>query len=390
MYKRIILSFDAGSSIVKVIYGWIDEKGKYVVKYMVMGSEHLTLESKSGKYISDLFATGNPEDNAWIRTEKDGEIVLLGRMAREYKAMSRLKPLKVEIMIPKLMAVIGAIAEKENLGNEIVLDLGVLLPYGELESRQELIRSLSKSLKGFYFRDKKITVKLEGLNVIPEASGVASFSSIVDRNEFKKNNRAFLMLGHRNTSLLVFERGSFSPSQSATTNFGFYYFTDRFRQKLPGVQREDILKMIQIKGHVLYNWEKGLHELEKTGIIFDYSKIRGINSKEEFNDAYQNSLEEYWRLISAWLDEVGLEEIQEMRCCGGAVPFVIGNLKKEFTSISIQDIRSEISLMWQTLGYNKENYPKELIEQNLAERLVDVWAYFMVMSDYYEIMEVSA
>ena len=108
-------------------------------------------------------------------------------MAREYKAMSRLKPLKVEIMIPKLMAVIGAIAEKENLGNEIVLDLGVLLPYGELESRQELIRSLSKSLKGFYFRDKKITVKLEGLNVIPEASGVASFSSIVDRNEFKKN-----------------------------------------------------------------------------------------------------------------------------------------------------------------------------------------------------------
>jgi len=385
-----MLSFDAGSSIVKVIYGWIDEQGKYVLKYMVMGAEYLVLESKSGKYMSNLFGTGNPEDNAWIRYEKDGEIVLTGRMAREYKAMSRLKPLKVEIMIPKLMGVIGAIAEKENLGNEILLDLGVLLPYGELESKQELMTSLSKSLKSFYFRDKKITVKLDDLKIVPEACGVATLTSVFDPTGFKKNNRGFLMLGHRNTSLLVFERGSFSPSQSATTNFGFCHFTDRFRQKLPGVQREDILKMIEIKGHVLYNWEKGVHELEKTGIIFDYSKIRGINSKEEFNDAYQNSLEEYWRLISAWLDELGLGEIDEIWCCGGAAPFIIGNLKKEFTNIFIHDMKKQTSLMWKSLGYDKENYPKELIEENLAERLVDVWAYFMVMSDYYERIEVSA
>ena len=85
MYRKLILAFDAGSSLIKSIYGWIDERGNYVIKYMVMGSEYLVIDGSSSKYMANPFGMGNPEDNAWIRTEKDGEIAVLGRMARESK-----------------------------------------------------------------------------------------------------------------------------------------------------------------------------------------------------------------------------------------------------------------------------------------------------------------
>ena len=389
MYKRLILSFDAGSSMTKIIYGWIDEENEYVVKYMVMGPEYLILPSASGKYMSYDLGMGLPEDNAWVRYQKNGKIVVLGRMAREYRAMSRLKPLKAEIIIPKIMGIIGAIAEKEDLGQAIELELGILLPYGEMESKEQLIKNLNEKLKSFYFRNKKIIVKMEQVKVYPEASGIAMACNIAERKRFKQTDRAFLMLGHRNTSLLIFEKGSFSSAKSATTNFGFYHFIDKFRSKLSGVEREDVLRTISMNANVVYDWKRENFELENSNILIDFQRIDGGKDLESIKEACQDSLGEYWGLISSWLEEFMLAEIDEIWSCGGASPFVNSQLKAKFPKIALFKSQTQTGQMWKALGYTQHDYPKELVQENLVERLTDVWGLFMVFSNYFTRMEVS-
>ena len=85
-----------------------------------------------------------------------------------------------------------------------------------------------------------------------------------------------------------------------------------------------------------------------------------------------------------------MEEFNEIWCCGGAAPFIINQLKNQFPNLRVHDVKNQIGLMWKAFGYDRENYPSELIEENLAERLIDVWGYFMVISNYLKTMEVSA
>jgi len=382
---------DAGSSMSKIIYGWIDENKKYVVKHMSMGPECISLAPTTGEYIFNGMGIGLPEDNAWVRYEKDGEIIAIGRKARQYGAVSQIKPLKATMIVPKILAAIGAIAETEEITNKIDLDLAILLPFNEITSKKQIELHLKSALeKSFYFRDKEIKVKLDRLLIVSEAAGLALLSKALDEKNFYRTNQGFLMLGHRNTSFLLFERGSFDPVKSSATIHGFYNFIDKFKEKVPGIEREEVLKMIKTKGNVNYDWQKDVYELKDLSTHVNLSVLEDAQrSADMLKRAYQASLDEYWRRIFLWLKECVPKDLDAIWCCGGAAPFLISKIQKSYPNLKICKPTAEINSLWKAFGYDRQNYPSELLEDNLIERMIDAWGFFVIFSDYYIREEVS-
>jgi len=382
--EKMLLSLDPGNSTSKMLYQIYRGHKDALIKYMIMGPECLALSSESADFFANGMFAGRSEDNAWVRLKKDGEIMVLGRMAREYRATSRIKPLKAMTMIPKILAAIGAIAEKEELGQKIELDLSFLLPYGEIASKRKLELSLRDSLSEFYFRDRKYEVSLNRLKMMPEGSGAAMLKLAIDQENFMETNQGFVMFGHRNTSLLVFERGSFSSTKSSTTPLGFYNFVDKFREKLPGVEREEVLRIIQMEGKIKYNWNKESFNLENYNLFLNFEKLVKMGADREFvKKAYKVSLEHYSSLIMSWLEDSVPFNLEILNCLGGATPFLIQKVGTNFTNCEVNQTGEQYSEFLKALNFKKAHYPKELIQDNLIQRMMDVWGLFAVFSDYY-------
>ena len=381
------VGFDAGTSTSKILYQV--DGGR--IQYMTMGPECLNLPASSKKYLPKEKGMGLAEDNAWI--EREGEIVAIGRMAKEYRGTASIKPLKAKIAVPKVLATVGAIAEKEELSTEIDLKLSILLPYSEIRSKEQLSEDLEEALEEFEFCGKPLEVKLNECNIMLEGSGIAMLHNFKHGKEFKQTNQVYLMLGHRNTSLLVFERGSFSTVYSSTTNHGFYNCIDKFREKVPGVTREDVLQAMIGTVEIEYDWHKSFYSFDSKRINVDFSGVTNwVNQLEtnEVKSAFTASLEEYWMLIANWLNESlpPIKAIDGFWVCGGATSFLMPYLEKKLHPLKIKRLEKESSEMWKALGFNQDDYPREFIEQNLVERMMDVWGLFAVFSDYFDKMGV--
>lgn len=380
---EIEVAIDLGTSLSKGLYS----VNGLALKYLVMGAQCLKLPKTSKKYLPKKQQTGLPEDNAWIFSGE--KLVLIGRMAREYRGGTKIKPLKAQLAIPKIMAIIGAIVQKEKLGNDIDLNLGILLPYSEITSKNDLIVNLKEQLLNFEFQGSPLSVRLNLWEVKPEGGGLAMLRYFKNENRFNGITQIYLMLGHRNTTLLVFRKGSFSPIHSGTTNHGFYDCIDKFREKLPGVERESVLEAINFQGSVIHDWNKRMYTFINRKVGVDFSQI--IRSSEsakiqEANTAFFESLEEYWTLISDWLDELlpVMKSIDEFCICGGASVFLMSHLQKKLGQVKISELENERNELWQALGYDDHSYPQEFIEQNLTERMLDVWGMYAIFTNYFE------
>lgn len=385
--KKLIACIDVGSSLSKVIY----QVGSSI-NYLLMQPEHLALPPESAPQLPPDSGLGRPEDNAWIRFKKDAECHAIGRVALDYKAFVNFKTLKSQIATPKILAAIGAISEREQLPENFCLDLGVLLPWGEIQSREQLETELKAALRSFYFRTRRIKVTLERFGCVPEASGAAMWDAKYNAN-FRSQNRAYLMFGHRNTSLLFFRNGTLSRKESSTTKLGFYDLIDKMRQKVPGLEREDVLSAIQTDLTRKYSIVHRGYEYEAPETNFWWARLLNFTSpdylaqKALLTTAYETSLKEYWLLLSNWLDSELplLNEIDTVVRCGGVSDLLTAQMKKYFriTPIYVPDAYS--SNVLKPLGLEDKGREKEYIEftkQNLHTRLVDAWGFFAIFSGY--------
>lgn len=386
--KKLIACIDVGSSLSKVIYQ-VGSK----IDYLLMQPEHLALPPESAPQLPPDSGLGRPEDNAWIRFKKDAECHAIGRVAKDYKAFVNFKTLKSQIATPKILAAIGVIAERAHLPENFCLDLGVLLPWGEIQSRETLETELKAALRNFYFRTRRIKVTLERFQCVPEASGTAMWDAKHDAN-FRHQNRAYLMFGHRNTSLLFFRKGSLSRSESSTTKLGFYDLIDKMRQKVPGLEREDVLSAIQTTLNRKYSMIHKAYEYEADTTDFWWARLLPSTNAHEIlaqkailDTAYSTSLKEYWLLLSNWLDsELPLRsEIDAVIRCGGVSNLLATQVEKFFRYKPIYVPKAYSGNVLKPLGLEDSRREKEYIEftkLNLHVRLVDAWGFFAIFSGY--------
>ncbi|MEO0949627.1 MAG: hypothetical protein AAFY11_16090, partial [Cyanobacteria bacterium J06641_5] len=171
-----------------------------------------------------------PEDAAWVSLG-DRSWALGHLAAQTFGAPLRLEPLKVEHAIYQTLAIVGAIAQRQNLPSRLVLKLGALLPFGEYQGREVLRGQLATALADFSFRGRNYTCTLEDFEALPEGAGILYGTAQENISASVTGSVGILCLGFRNDSQLVVERGKM---RGRTGDFGFSFVTKRVQAQTSG------------------------------------------------------------------------------------------------------------------------------------------------------------
>ena len=391
--KPIIkLVVDPGTSLSKILY--IVDEG--TVKWMTMGAEYLTLPTASAKSLPIDSGMGQPEDNAWVRLSKTGECHAVGFVASNYRATVSIKKLKHESLPFKILAAVGAIAQREKLGNNFELELGILLPYSEYLLEKDWLAELKTALASFYFQDRLFKVKLASFSCKPEGYGIAKFTSRCESADyFHQGNTAVVMLGYRNTSCLFFRRGTVSKPESGTTDLGFYTLLDKLIEKVPSLSRSDILKAIKSEyektygrvgnNQTYFNYKESPAEINFASLVKSTTSELMEKEMSKIKLNYDISLNEYWSLLKNWLEETlpRTSSIDAFVLGGGSYDLLSNHFSSYVSSVSAVcfccDSAEELK---KYLLYGKDPRKERFMRESLAVRFADAWGFFVPFVKY--------
>ena len=388
--SKLTLICDPGTSLSKVLYR-VGRKGQ--LKHLTMSSEILKLDGGLVTNFNKSIEFGKPEDNAWLQTDEHS-CYLVGRLAREYRASTSIRSLKYESIVPKILAIVGAIAVKQKLSHSLKLDLAVLLPYGEFSNSLELEQELQESTSEFKFQGDTYQVDLPKYRFCPEGSGILSHLLEKQSIELVQSETvAVLMFGYRNTSLLLFQNGTLSVDRSETTNLGFYNFCDRIIKQTSGLTREDIQAAIYTCQENFINYqtamgsEKLVTKIAVEDLIKSRNSQRALAEKGRLSTAISNSRKEYWQLIVAWLNEVlpTQRHLERLIYTGGTSRFFEQELndyllgKYSNIQISLTELMEQELLLELNLG---EVGLQKFKQQQLPLRFADAWGVFVDFARY--------
>lgn len=215
---------DLGGSTLKIL---VEIPNKPTVP-IIMSSRVIELDDWLVSNRSVTMFDISPQADAIVRFGKSYYAV--GTLAEQYASdvtnSTELKQPKQNTAIPKLLAVVGIIKQQYELPICLAVELTLLLPFPEYlfvkDGGNNFSSDLKKALSDFEFRGEKYQVNLVNFGCKPEGSGLIMLRYLQqqDRQHWLINHKiAALMLGHRNTSILLYDRGT--PS-GYTNNLGFY------------------------------------------------------------------------------------------------------------------------------------------------------------------------
>lgn len=314
----ISISVDLGASLVKAFYQVDGRLGAVAMEPQTL---EIPIDSiRDRKNSAGALNASLPEDDAWLTYKKRAETgVVLGHLAKQFNIAPELKQLKYEKGSPKLLAVIGAIIQKECLdtSEDIEIKVSVLLPYGEYVNREKLERQFKSEARNYYFRNQKINLNVEKFVCIPEGGGlIAGLTREKGEEWFAHRSVVVLMCGHRNTSVLIFDRGSLSRS-SQTTDLGFINLVDNVIERTSLNDVSVVTQRVYELGNDISSDSTSLRLL-----------IRSQDSQNVEDEAQQlarvitNTREEYWALIKQWLSSVMPKELDELIIAGGTAYYL--------------------------------------------------------------------
>lgn len=386
------LVIDPGTSLLKILYVINDQPARW----LTMLPEYIALPSQSAESLPINNGMGLPEDNAWVRLPESDECHLVGYLAKDYRATTSIKKLKNESLIYKVNAVVGTIASKEKLPKSFKLELGILLPLNEYRLEVDWKNKFKEALSCFYFQDKQLKVKLSFFTNKPEGYGYTLYTHRQnDADYFNNGNTAIIMMGYRNTSCLFFHRGTASIEHSQTTDLGFYTLLDKVIRRVPGYERDDLIRAISTK--TKESWSKP----QNTKSCLTYSEIstaidftsltkssnpdKAELERNKIQRAYDISLAEYWGLLSNWLDEIlpGHKKVDAILVAGGSSDLLQEQLEKyalaKSSNIYFPEVKDELKkyLLWKNAPL-KETF----MSQNLGLRFADAWGFFVTFAEY--------
>lgn len=358
----IKLAFDPGSSLTKVIYQ-VSGDDLSEAKFLCMEPEVMELPISSIE-MRDQIGMLTGENDAWLTNKKkDKTCQVVGQLARQFGTKPNLAPLKYEGILPKFLATVGAIVEKEKLSPQVEIKAAVLLPYGEFADREELEQQLSSQMKSFYFRGQRINGQLTNIKCFPEGGGFAwELRSEKGDEWFNHGIGIVLMLGHRNSSCLVFENGVLNQKRSATSDLGFARMLDLIIQQTSGQDRENLTRAVYEVGEDI----KADHKLVR--VMTRSKESANINREaQRLADAISTARQDYFRFFKDWFDPLCPQRINWLVIGGGCAYYFKPELSKylhwtdpRWGEMPEEDFQNLVS--WS--------------EDSLRYRIVDVWKFF--------------
>jgi len=361
----IRVAFDPGSSLTKFIYS----VGSDSPKLLTMAPETLKLSEKSvARDISERSSVGvvNGINDAYLKYRKrDDNVYVVGHLTHNLRAEVDLAQSKYESAVPKFLAAIGAILDKEGRDeSEVEVIPIVLLPYNEFASRESFIQKLEERGKRYYFRDRKITLSFRSISVVPEGGGYLTALKAKHGEGWLEKREAVcvLMIGHRNASFLTFRHGRLDTTQSQTSDWGFVRLVDRAIEHSSGQDRERLTREI---------YEIGNDISPDNIIVQSLTRTRERdNSKDEavrLAEAIELARKEYWQLLRDWLNKVIPRRVNSLTIAGGGASYLHSELS-EFLAWA--------NLEWNTLSEDEpllRDYP----DASLRHRIGDVYSAYV-------------
>lgn len=208
---------DLGSSASKFFYRVTPDQAAP----LWMGAE--VAEGIAPTSLSGLNAGGRPQDSAWLTM--DDEVVVVGDAAKAFLEVNSLTANKAEKAAYKLAAALGVVAEVEELPSRYSATVWVPLPLTEIQTRDEISRKLTRLCEhGFHCRGRHQQVTM-AFKCFPEGFGLylnrkKQLEAMGQRIENRRTS--IVMMGHRNLSILCFEKGSLKPANSSSNGPGFW------------------------------------------------------------------------------------------------------------------------------------------------------------------------
>lgn len=214
--KRIQAYLDLGSSATKGVY-W--SGGKFHWLWMLPQC-NLMSSMQIQRLRSDL-EEAKPESSAFVQLGE--KVYSVGALARAFSGDSGIVLPKKERAVYKVLAAIGVMALHEGVGEEFELDLGVVLPLAEYwQDREKLVAAINEATASFGFRGRSLKVHLGTVQMRPEGVGLyigRRIQLLKEDVDVTTKVITVLMFGHRNLSILTFDKGS-PPTESNSSSQG--------------------------------------------------------------------------------------------------------------------------------------------------------------------------
>lgn len=347
----LVLTLDPGSSLTKIIYQIrFGSSERSQPKLLLMEPEVIVVSQELLEaYEDERLTSADPENEAWIECE--GEYYAVGFLAQKnFYANAGLNELKYERAVFKLLAAVGAIAEREGLPDSFDLALAGLLPYKEWRDSEKFEHSAAKALANFCFRGRVLSVPLCLFECKPEGAGLALTRGRKLGMEIKERVILVLMLGYRDVSFLLFERGKIVSGGTSPRQYGLVLLVKRVQNRTSGIDSELLVKAIHAsatsKTKQLKDKQKPLKELVR-------SKKPEHQAQElaQIIEAVRISRLEYWSILSGWLKSVIPSQIDEVVIGGGTSECFKSEISSYFTHTNIswaaeleEDVRSSFNL----------------------------------------------
>ncbi|OWY69040.1 hypothetical protein B7486_23425 [cyanobacterium TDX16] len=321
----IVVTLDLGASRTKAIAQQLGSATPVVV------SMEPELADISYESVKDLYSEGVPENSCWVEVPGVDHFAV-GYLARaRFGGISQLRDLKYELAVPKIAGILWVLQQKLGLAGRFSVSMLLLLPPGEVSQHDKalLISKLAACLAKFDTPSGQLRVKIMDFELMPEGGGVFGYRVGQLGAQYKQKTIALVMLGYRNASCFICDRGNLKPGTSS--DLGMFWMVNNF--------------VGRAKGGLSRNDPKVMQALVAAGANCHLEVLQGLSRKRSANDirldgeafaaAARISRDEYARAVVRWIKSLAPTELDETILTGGTAEYVAPELDAYFAKEGI-------------------------------------------------------
>ncbi len=355
----LILGVDPSSSLSKGFYTSIP----FQLELSLIEPELAQVNASSlENYENNFLGAASIEDSSWITL--DTEHYAVGFLAQKFYGSLGLKQVKYQRALYKVLAMVGAIAQTKKLPTRFQLSLGLLLPYSEYTDRDRFYQIVKKALAQYSFRGTEYNVELVNFVCLPEGAGLL-LRGIPGGVPTSAQTVLVIMIGYRNASFLLVERGQIKSGW--TTPLGFIRMVEQVQSMTSALEEKSLTAAICQAGSRVKSRELA-HLVHSVGAELQKQELA------EIVDAVKAARREYWQML---VNSINAEipnslQINDVILGGGTAHYLRAELERFFAKKNINWCSHLESRIDSILGERRQ---KECLEY----RLTDAYAFFFYL-----------
>jgi hypothetical protein len=228
--EPIVIAIDLGSSLFKVMY-----TGAQGHPAPLALRPQLVSTVGADRIAAQMYEYGDdPFRSAWI--EVDGMTYAGGEFAADLSGRQYHELSKWDDLLPRILIVLGLVADRLGIEAEFSAHVGLLLPRDEIHrpDRHERLQAITQAAAAFQFRGEPVACQLD-LKVSTEGAGLfASHAVALEKSGINpmRVDIPVVMLGERNTSVVLYRGGKINPALSSSDGPGFYQFAEMLKKSI--------------------------------------------------------------------------------------------------------------------------------------------------------------